>query len=144
MVLIVWAGVSSTITGAIRRVKSGLGVSDTGTLDCRLACICDMSNLAVLSSIAATPPNFTKSLRFTIPSRLAATNPGACQSRPRLRQNPLMPKSRVQEASIGKDPYRGPPGATDEILSSGKVLGPKYSLTMKLRNHWPGWICLGL
>src|ERR1035437_7811839 len=70
-------GVSSTVTGAIRSVKSALVVSGVAALDCMAGmpgCGCDISNLPAPHSMAAMPLNFTKPLRFTIPSSLGSAD----------------------------------------------------------------------
>jgi hypothetical protein len=72
MVLMILVGVSSTVTGAIRRVTSAFDVSWAAAF-ARIpgipGCAWDISKRAAPSSMAATPPNFTKSLRFTMASR---------------------------------------------------------------------------
>src|SRR5882672_11386933 len=143
----VWAGVSSTRTGAIRNEKSALVVSVAGALDCIPGCICDRSNFAAPNSSAATPPSFTKSLRFTGPSPdcralFALARPEFKQMA--RRRNRLMPKSRVQVATVSIRIIGRNAGVGDEInpVDRPEVLGLRYYQILGLDSYSAGSIRL--
>ena len=83
MVLMMRVGVSSTVTGAIRKVMSALEVScapAAGGIPGMPGWDWDISSFAAPNSIAARPPSFMNFLRFTAPSTRGSRNaaPGPC------------------------------------------------------------------
>src|SRR5580700_2244918 len=104
MVLRMRVGVSSTVTGAIRRVKSALELSCGPAAGCMPGipgCACDIRSLAAPNSIAATPPNFMNSLRSTVTSHPARVGAANLAAPPHRKRNPLTVAWLVQDHPEG-------------------------------------------